>query len=186
MTPKDLYNKIGFESIEKLKAYGNFIGKDYTGDNLSDCYRFIFGKDVNAVIRRRALLLSTVESDTGFVPNKVWTFGCMLVIGSNFNEDVENKVSSFDIPLGPVPRGRVDLNKRCIIQLTPNQNYYNTEVQLVVNIMEHHILLTEKGEATLKLVLNTTAKTKQWDNNEASVYLTVFIYENEVLSFKST
>jgi hypothetical protein len=79
----------------------------------------------------------------------------------------------------------MDINKRCILQITPNQNYYNTETQLIVNIMDRNIIVLETGIATLKLTLNTTCKTKQWDNNEASVYLTVSIYENEVSTFKS-
>jgi hypothetical protein len=181
-----LYNKIGFQSIEKLKEFGKIIGKEYTGKNIHDAFLLIFGLNVNDVIKRRQPLLTDLTTST-IVPNKVWTHGCILVIGSNLFEGVENKVSNFEIPLGPVEPlgGRSDLNKRCILQITPNQNYYNTETQLIVNIMERKIIVRETGFATLKLTLNTTAKTKQWDNNEASVYLTVSIYENEVSTFKS-
>jgi hypothetical protein len=186
MSARTLYDKIGFESIEKIKEYGKFIGKDYTRENIHDGYSFIFNKDVKDVIKRREPLLANLTIST-IIPNKVWSFGCILVIGSNLFEGVENKVSNFEIPLGPVDvlGSWMDINKRSILQITPNQNYYNTETQLIVNIMERNIIVLETGIATLKLTLNTTAKSKQWDNNEASVYLSVSIYEIEVSTFKA-
>jgi hypothetical protein len=99
MSARTLYDKIGFESIEKLKEYGKFIGKDYTRENIHDGYSFIFNKDVKDVMKRREQFLANLTIST-IIPNKVWTYGCILVIGSNLFEGVENKVSFFDIPLG--------------------------------------------------------------------------------------
>jgi hypothetical protein len=177
-----LYNKIGFESIEKLKEYGKFIGKNYTGENINDCYSLIFESDINIEIKRREpfqhLSAGTDKKVISKPKPNVWIFSYNLIIGSNIAGG--NKESKFKILLDPKPpMNDSELKARCILQITPIHNNYNPDEQITVNIIEYYF-----ANAILTLILNTTcttsAKSTQWWNNSLSAHLTISIQEKEI------
>ena len=64
ITPENLYEKIGFSSVEKMKDYGRLIDKVYTEKNTHEAYEKIFNANLDQRYQFRERFLESLKPKT--------------------------------------------------------------------------------------------------------------------------
>jgi len=173
-TPQELFNKIGFDSIQKLKEYGKLLNKEYIGENVHDAYKFIFDIEIEATINRRNKLFPDPPAVIILPPNpKVITLGFLINIGPSDNSFKINDIV-FSVPnlnlLKPT-------NKNTTLQITPIIESEVFHDQISINIRHYRF-----ENDNIRLSTNSfRSNNESWGIN-LKAFLNIFIYDTDILN----
>jgi hypothetical protein len=164
------YERIGFKNLADLKAYGNLLGKSYTGDSFEDAHMAIFNESIDDKLKRTDRLFVTKLK---YVNPEIYNF--TVDIGQS---DTSVKESTFIIPF----QFKV---KYATFQLTPILDTAGSHDPLFMNVRNYSItdnMITISIGTFRPAVSGNTAKEneiKGW-GIEVKAHLQVSIFESEI------
>ncbi|HMC84052.1 MAG TPA: hypothetical protein VKI61_00940 [Chitinophagaceae bacterium] len=176
-TPADLYEKIGFTNIDRMKDYGQLIGKPYTNTdaslNIHLAHEAVFGENLDARYMRREALVDGLKPKTkasiDYKPPKLFAY--TLDIGSSAQTKGVIKEFTLTLPIKPKSAGHVNL------QVTPvlhnvKHNYHD---QIFLNIPYFEIT-----DRVLKVSVAAIRSNNEWWGLWIQGHLLVSIFEEEI------
>jgi hypothetical protein len=159
--PIDLYERIGFTNIEKMKEYGILIGKTYTGDNITEAHEKIFVEKIVDRANRRNKFFIEPEKIPVYSPPKMYPF--ILNVGHNLKD-------YYLITLHTLPIPGMTRQTKCVFQLTPCLNTDTYHDQIFMNVRNYACLVDQ-----LQIVIVTVRSNNEVWGLEISAHLLVII-----------
>jgi hypothetical protein len=179
-SPTDLYDFVGFSSIEKMLEYGRLLGKNYEGPvnpqtgthnlhNLHDAHKTLFDEELEARRQRRDKFF---PDPVPLPPNpKSTSFGFLL--------DIDDSTSSFKTTDHNITIPNISLlkptEKNTILQVSTiigSQNYHD---QLTTNIRWFDF----QGD-TLRISFTTFRANEEGWGLHCKVHLLLIVFEKDL------
>jgi hypothetical protein len=172
--PEELYKKIGFESIDKMIEYGNFINKPYQGLNIHDAHKTIFGNELEGHRNRRSMFFPEPIISPPVIPNpKTTTFGFILNIGTS--PESSFKVNDYVFSLTNLNLLK-PTNDNTILQITPI-----LETEVYHDQIYSNIRWCRFKNDTIRISTNTIRTTNEGWGLHVKAHLLLTIFENSIL-----